>query len=193
MKTLVATTAASLIVHHMGLSQPSSIPDPNSAPNGDVPSGPVVIVVPRSQTDWKKYYDLRWRVLRAPWNQPRGSEKDDREAESHHLMILGPTAEPVAAGRLHFNSPAEAQVRYMAVAPEAQGRGLGSAILRELERRARAAGAQSIVLNARENAQPFYARHGYKVVGSAPTLYDAIKHVRMRKDLNFAPVADRHP
>jgi predicted GNAT family N-acyltransferase len=158
-----------------------------------MPTGSVPIVVPRSQIHWEKYYDLRWRVLRAPWNQPRGSEKDDREAESQHLMILGPNAEAVAAGRLHFNSPTEAQVRYMAVAPEAQGSGLGGAILRELERRARAAGAQSIILNARENAQPFYARHGYKVVGSAPTLYDTIKHVRMGKDLNLSRAPDHRP
>jgi predicted GNAT family N-acyltransferase len=178
----------------MDSSQSSSIPNPSSGPNAEMTPGSVVIVVPRSKIDWKKYYDLRWRVLRAPWNQPRGSEKDEREAESQHLMIPGPNAEAVAAGRLHFNSQAEAQVRYMAVAPEAQGSGLGSAILRELERRARAAGAQSIILNARENAQPFYARHGYKVVSSAPTLYDTIKHVRMRKDLNLSRTTpDRRP
>ena len=177
----------------MDSARSSSIPDPGSGPNPDMPSGPVVIVVPRSQTDWQKYYDLRWRVLRAPWNQPRGSEKDDREAESQHLMILGPNAAAVAAGRLHFNSAAEAQVRYMAVTPESQGRGLGSAILRELEGRARAAGARFIILNARENAQPFYARHGYKVVGRAPTLYHAIKHVRMRKDLSLSHARHQCP
>jgi len=126
---------------------------------------------------------LRWRVLRAPWHQPRGSEQDDREAESIHLMIPNAAGEPLAIGRLHLNSPTEAQVRFMAVAPHAQGRGLGSTILQELERRARQAGAASIVLNARDIALGFYERHGYTVEGPADKLFDAVPHVRMRKNL----------
>ena len=49
--------------------------------------------------------------------------------------------------------------------------------------RARDAGANSIVLNAREDAQQFYDKHGFSVVGPAPTIFGAVKHVRMRKDL----------
>ena len=142
------------------------------------------IVSPRSERDWERYFDLRWRVLRAPWQQPRGSEKDDRENDSQHLMICGEQdEEPLAIGRLHFNSRAEAQVRFMAVAPSAQGRGFGGAILQELERLAREGGANSIVLNAREDAQQFYGKHGFSVVGPAPTIFHAVKHVRMRKEL----------
>jgi GNAT superfamily N-acetyltransferase len=142
------------------------------------------IVSPKSEPDWERYFDLRWRVLRAPWRQPRGSEKDDREDDSQHLMICDEQdAEPLAIGRLHFNSPTEAQVRFMAVDPSAQGRGFGSVILQELERRARDGGANSIVLNAREDAQHFYDKHGFSVVGPAPTIFDAVKHVRMRKEL----------
>jgi len=138
---------------------------------------------PQSPAEWDDYFDLRWRVLRAPWQQPRGSEKDDIEAESQHLMIAGEDSRPLAIGRLHFNTPAEAQVRFMAVDPSAQGRGLGSKILQECERRARVGGAKSIVLNARDDAQRFYLKHGFAVVGPAPTIFNAIKHVRMRKEL----------
>jgi predicted GNAT family N-acyltransferase len=139
-----------------------------------------------SDSDWKSYFNLRWRVLRAPWNQPRGSEKDDREADAFHLLIRGPDCEALAVGRLHFNSTDEAQVRYMAVAPEAQGKGLGGILLRALETRAREQGATSIVLNARENARRFYERHGYVVIGPGPTMFDAIEHSRMRKMLGSA-------
>jgi ribosomal protein S18 acetylase RimI-like enzyme len=152
----------------------------NRNPDGD--PGKLFPVVPQSAAEWDVYFDLRWRVLRAPWHQSRGSEKDDREAESEHLMIVGEDLRPLAVGRLHFNSPAEAQVRFMAVDPQAQGRGLGSTILREFERRARAAGATSIVLNARDDAQHFYQKHGFVVTGPAPTIFEAVKHVRMRKD-----------
>ena len=141
-------------------------------------------ISPESAADWENYYELRWRILRAPWHQPRGSEKDDLEAESEHVMIVGPERQALAVGRLHYNSAAEAQVRFMAVVPEAQGRGLGGAILRELERRARAAGATSIVLNARDGcADASIRRHGFVVTGPAPTMFDVVKHVRMRKDL----------
>ncbi|MEO5753126.1 MAG: GNAT family N-acetyltransferase [Chthoniobacterales bacterium] len=138
---------------------------------------------PVGEKEWEQYFDLRWRVLRAPWNQPRGSEKDDREDSSEHLMIPGPDSSPIAIGRLHFNSAEEAQVRFMAVDPLFQGCGLGSRILQEFERRTRAAGATSMVLNARDDAQRFYARHGFAVVGPAPTIFSAVKHVRMRKAL----------
>ena len=138
---------------------------------------------PETAAEWEDYFDLRWRVLRAPWDQPRGSEKDGRENTSQHLMIVGPDSRSLAVGRLHFNTPAEAQVRFMAVDPQFQGRGLGSLILREFERRAQAAGATSIVLNARDDAQRFYRKHGFVLVGSAETIFAAVKHVRMRKDL----------
>lgn len=140
-------------------------------------------VSPQSTADWEDYFELRWRVLRAAWNRPRGSEKDDRESDSQHLMIRGPDSEILAVGRLHFNTPAEAQVRFMAVDPKARGGGLGSLILREFERRAGAAGATSIVLNARDGAQGFYEQHGFAVIGPAETMFAEIKHVRMRKDL----------
>ena len=43
---------------------------------------------PVSEADYDAYYELRWKILRAPWNQPRGSERDDREADSTHLMVV---------------------------------------------------------------------------------------------------------
>ena len=140
-------------------------------------------MVPTSADDLARYFELRWRVLRAAWKQPRGSERDDREDESIHLMVRAAAGDALAVGRLHLNSPSEAQVRFMAVAPEAQGRGLGGTVLQELESRARAAGAQCVVLNARATARPFYERHGYRVLGPAERLFSEIDHWRMRKDL----------
>ena len=141
------------------------------------------MVSPSSPEDWEQYFDLRWRVLRAPWEQPRGSEKDDRETESIHLMALDADRRALAVGRVHLNSPTEAQVRFMAVAESARGLGLGTALLQGLEDSARKAGADRMVLNAREDAQSFYAKHGYVVTGPAPTIFDTVKHVRMAKKL----------
>lgn len=100
------------------------------------------ICEPKSDDDFKKYYELRWKILREPWNQPRGSEKDEMEDESIHIMAcIGD--EVVGVSRLHFNSDEEAQIRYMAVDNAHQRKGIGKTLLRELEKRARE-GGQSI-------------------------------------------------
>ena len=140
-------------------------------------------VSPVSEADWIKYFDLRWRVLRAPWNQPRGSERDDFEDTSIHLMVCDVSGTPLAIGRAHFNSQTEAQVRYMAVEPAFAGRGFGGRVLVGLEKRAQAQGATRVVLNARKPAIPFYLKHGYTIVGPADTLFGTIEHVRMEKKL----------
>ena len=138
---------------------------------------------PANSREWEEYFNLRWTVLRRPWNQPRGSERDERENDSVHLMICDTEHHPLATGRLHFNSPMEAQIRFMAVAPRWQHSGLGSRILRALERRAKVAGASSIMLNSRDDVVPFYQKHGYKTEHPAETLFGKIAHVRMRKKL----------
>ncbi len=135
---------------------------------------------PLTPGEWDRYYDLRWRVLREPWGQPSGSERDELDPESIHVALWDGEL-PIAGGRLHFNSPLEAQVRYMAVEPKWQGRQLGSRLLGLLEARALAAGAHSVVLNAREEAAGFYQRHGYQVTGPAGLLFGAIQHLRMEK------------
>ena len=141
---------------------------------------------PKSQREFDEYYDLRWRILRKPWNQSRESVQDERDGSAIHSGAR--EGERLAGvGRLHFNSPAEAQVRYMAVEEGLGGQGVGSLILRELEVRARQGGATRVVLNAREKAVPFYRRHGYQLMELSPTLlFDSIVHRWMWKDLqNF--------
>jgi GNAT superfamily N-acetyltransferase len=147
-------------------------------------AGEYFLTEPQSDADWQRYFDLRWRILRAPWNQPRGSERDERENESIHLMVCDASRAPFAIGRMHFNSLREAQIRFMAVEPEFAGRGFGSQILSELESRALARGARRAVLNARKEASRFYLKHGYVAVGSGDTLFGVVEHVRMEKELS---------
>ena len=138
---------------------------------------------PASPTQWDAYFDLRWRILRQPWGQPRGSERDSLDQTAFHLLIIGDDGRTLACGRLHLNLPSEAQIRYMAVDENVQGRGYGSAILAALEAEARRSKASRIVLNARDNAIEFYRRHGYAVIGEAETLFGAVRHVRMAKTI----------
>jgi membrane protease YdiL (CAAX protease family)/ribosomal protein S18 acetylase RimI-like enzyme len=138
---------------------------------------------PETSEEFEEYYDLRWRILREPWGQPRGSERDDLDPTSDHVTARDDAGRLVGVGRLHFNSEEEAQIRYMATEEDARGTGVGRAVVERLEAIARERGARRIFLNAREIAVGFYERLGYRVTGEGPTVFGVIKHSRMEKDL----------
>ena len=140
----------------------------------------VIIGSPETGEEFEKYYEIRWRILRKSWGKPRGSEKDDNEEKAIHIMALIDD-EIVGIGRVHFNSDIEAQIRYMAVEKEHRGKTIGSLVLKELEKRAKIGGAKYIILNARENAIKFYRKHDYEIEREAHTLFESIRHWKMRK------------
>jgi ribosomal protein S18 acetylase RimI-like enzyme len=143
----------------------------------------MIITQPKTPEEFEKYYDLRWRILRSPWNQPKGSEKDDKEQSAIHVMVCERDSIPVGVGRAHFNSLQEAQIRYMAVDEDQRGKGIGALVLTELEKRSKDNGAKYIILNARDTAVKFYEKHGYKIIKEAHTLFGSIPHFEMRKEL----------
>lgn len=140
----------------------------------------MIIKSPETPEEFEKYYYLRWKILRAPWNQPKGSEKDDLEKQSIHIIAVE-NDEVIGVGRAHFNSSSEAQFRYMAVDDQWQGKGIGKRILDELERPVIENGAMKIILHARDNAVKFYERNGYKIVKPSHTLFGVIPHYLMEK------------
>ncbi|RUO23891.1 GNAT family N-acetyltransferase [Aliidiomarina minuta] len=121
------------------------------------------IIAPQSEKELKQYFELRWRVLREPFNRPRGSEQDEYDQVSEHCMLLNAEAKPIGCGRLHFNSPEEAQIRFMVVDPDEQGEGHGVRIIKHLELRARDQGANRIIINSRDTTLGFYLRCGYEL------------------------------
>jgi len=140
-----------------------------------------IISDPYTENRMDDYYHLRWKVLRAPWNQPRGTERDELEDTSLHRVVLDEQKRILACGRLQLNNSIEAQVRYMAVDPDFRGQGLGRLVLQELESLAVDAGATKVILQARENALPFYTACGYEVIIPTFLLYDTIQHYLMHK------------
>lgn len=142
----------------------------------------ITIREPRSAEEFELYYSLRWRILREPLNQPRGSEQDEHERDAVHLMAWA-NEKLAGVGRLHFNSPEEAQIRFMAIEEEYRGRGVGAQILHALESRALDSGARRVVLNARNRAVHFYEQHGYDIVEKSTSLYGAVDHWKMSKQL----------
>lgn len=142
----------------------------------------MIIKFPQTRDEFFSYYDLRWRILRAPWNQPKGSEQDDLEGQAIHIIAVE-ADKIVGCGRAHFNTVDEAQIRYMAIEKDWQGKGVGKLILNELERRVIEKGAKKIILHARENVVKFYEKAGYKIIKPSHTLFGSIPHFLMGKTM----------
>ncbi len=142
------------------------------------------VIAPHSAQDWLDYYQLRYQVLRQPWGQPPGSERDELETDSVHRMVRDQAGNVVAVGRLHVLPDGWCQVRYMAVAETVRGQGLGALVLRALELQGLALGCNQLTLNARENAFAFYLRQGYRSGQPLEPLY-GIPHQQMTKTLRL--------
>jgi uncharacterized protein (TIGR02453 family) len=82
--------------------------------------------------------------------------------------LIGPEGDPGAW-----------RIRGMATAPQARGRGAGTAVLEALVRHASAHGATSVWCNARVRAIPLYERAGLRVVSEVFEPPDIGPHVRM--------------
>ena len=137
---------------------------------------------PHSPEEFEQYYDLRWRILRAPWQQPRGSERDEWENEAIHVAAYV-AGKLVGAGRLHRTGEDRAQIRYMAIEEAYRGQGIGEAVYQHLEAEARKAGIKHIHVHARLPVLDFYKQMGFNITGEGPTLFDSIQHKVMEKDL----------
>jgi N-acetylglutamate synthase-like GNAT family acetyltransferase len=144
----------------------------------------VKIIEPNSSAEFEQYYNLRYEVLRKPWLQPKGSEKDDGDKSSIHRMIIDESnGKAVAVGRLQFNTSEEAQIRYMAVSDNYQLKGYGNIIVKTLEDIALKKGIRNIILQSRENALKFYWKNGYEIIEKSYLLFDEIQHWLMVKKI----------
>ena len=142
----------------------------------------MIIKSPITQDEWESYYRLRFTILRAPWNQPLGSEVLADESEAIHAMVIEDD-QIIGVARMHKSGENQGQVRCVAVAAEAQGKGVGKAIMIHLEEKAKEMGMQEIVLEARENAVPFYKSMGYVIEKESYLLFGEIQHYRMKKGI----------
>ena len=152
---------------------------------------PITIRSPETEEECRHYYHLRWQLLRAPWGEPEGSEKDALEPQSHHFIAVSDKQKAhtgiVGIARLQFNSREEAQIRYMAVIPAFQRMGTGSKLIAAMEKLAGEHQCQYIALDARENAVAFYQALGYRIETKSYLLFNEIQHYRMLK-----LISDKH-
>ncbi len=138
---------------------------------------------PQTEQEWEHYFELRWRILRTPWQQ-QGPDRDDTDDSSIHRMVYQSNGCVLAVGRLHQVDTSTAQIRFMAVDNNQQRRGYGALLLQSLEQVATDMHLNTIILQAREGAVPFYQQFGYSVVEKSFLLFDEIQHYLMEKKLH---------
>ncbi|MCC2617172.1 bifunctional GNAT family N-acetyltransferase/hotdog fold thioesterase [Aestuariibacter halophilus] len=148
---------------------------------------------PISDEDFEHYFHLRWERLRQPWNFPLGSEKDEYETVGEHRMVRDSQGNVVAVGRVHLNTAEEAQIRHIAVAKSAEGKGLGKLVLSALENEARRQGATRLVTNSRELSIPFFSACGFEVEQEAPNELGQLRRQQMVKQLTDMNTIMLHP
>lgn len=142
----------------------------------------IEIRTPQTAQEWEAYYDLRYGVLRKPLNQALGSEKNEGDATGIHFALFESRVIKAIA-RLDLQENNIAQVRFVAVETETQGKGYGKKIMEAVEVECSKRGIQKIILHARDYAVDFYLKLNYKLVEKSYKLFDVLQHYLMEKNL----------
>lgn len=136
---------------------------------------------PQTDAEWQAYFKLRYDVLRAPWGQATGSEQTPDENLHQHFAYFTAENQIIGVGRLDRITAQTTQIRFMAVADDQQGKGIGKALMEEMESVSKELGIQKIILHAREVALPFYQQLGYQLDTPSHLLFGEIQHFLMHK------------
>ncbi len=93
------------------------------------------------------------------WARPRGPEHYIESIRNSDFYVAEEDGAVIGFGTLNRQ---QNEIEAVYVSPEVVRRGVGSAILRRLEERARDVGLKSLKMDASLNAVPFYRSAGYE-------------------------------
>ncbi|MFB9948918.1 GNAT family N-acetyltransferase [Rhizobium puerariae] len=119
---------------------------------------------------WKAYHSIRRRVLyelRGRYDYDETHPDEYREGHFPLLFNLG--EKPVGTTRLDTMSEAATigTVRLVAVLPQYQRRGIGRAMMDDLERFAATKGIRQLNVYAAQDAVSFYEKLGWQLIDAA--------------------------
>ncbi len=116
--------------------------------------------------------DIERRSFATPWSERAFISELTQNAYAHYVVALRGHQVVGYAGMWLILD--EAHLTNIAVHPAERGRGLGDALLTEMERRAVAEGCLRMTLEVRPSnpaAQALYRKHGFLVRGRRPGYY----------------------
>lgn len=125
---------------------------------------------------------LRDEVLRKPLGLYFTAEQLAAEYDSQHLIATDLGGRLIACLILVPASESVIKMRQVAVRPDLQGRGVGTALVQAAEGLAVDGGFREMVLHARETAVEFYRKLDYRTEGDCFEEV-GIPHYKMRKTL----------
>jgi predicted GNAT family N-acyltransferase len=140
------------------------------------------------QRDQAPLRRIRYDVFVREQGVPETLEWDALDAVCRHVVANDEKDAAIGCGRLL----PDGGIGRLAVERAWRGRGVGSAILSRLVDIARNAGFERVVLNARTDAEAFYARRGFTAAG-AEFIEAGIRHRRMERVLSRAVVPTAAP
>lgn len=136
---------------------------------------------------------LRETVFIQEQGVPEQRERDGLDPDCWHVLARDEEGEPIGCGRI---TPAH-KIGRLAVLPPWRGRGVGTALLRELIGRARTQGGTEVHLDAQVSALAFYQRAGFEAHGE---VFDdaGLPHRAMglslpREERSAPPLRDNDP
>ncbi|MFC4735439.1 GNAT family N-acetyltransferase [Bacillus daqingensis] len=122
---------------------------------------------------------IRHSVFVVEQGVPSEREIDEHEEASIHF-ILYEDHKPAGAGRLRPVTEG-VKVERVCVLRHLRGKGLGAAIMKEMEKTAAEKSYGKLLLHSQTHAQSFYEQLGYKTVSAEPFMDAGIPHVKMEK------------
>ena len=142
-----------------------------------------MLIVRRARPDeMHTCFAIRYEVFVLGQGVPPELEVDGHDPTCRHVVAMW-RDEAVGTGRLRITDAGAAKIERVAVRGGFQGRGIGAAIVGELEDQAIELGHTDVLLNAQFSVVPFYEHLGYSVVGE-PFMEACIKHQKMARSLS---------
>lgn len=143
-----------------------------------------IIKTPVTREDFKDYYALRYEILRKPWGQPKGTEKDDYEPISQHFMAVDDsTGKIVGVVKLFEKDSTIGWFSHLAVAQEFQRSGVGKQLVEKIEEVAKQKNYRILGCMARLNTTTYFEKLGYTIAGLPAHYFGTIQVAWMEKSL----------
>lgn len=124
--------------------------------------------------------ELRHRVLREPLGLKLTPDELDGEFGQRHYAMVDDDDAILAVVVARPMSTRLVQLRQMAVAPESQGKGIGTRLLQQCEADLASHGFEECELEARTTVVAFYQKVGFEPVGE-PFEKISLPHQKMTK------------